>query len=124
MVTFLNFLSLSWRIDARSNFTTPDFYSLPQRRLDIVRTTLKYRMFYRIRLTLVAFGNFQVLFSEEMLFSQGIRAGEFALSAQDARRANGDLHETSAPDQALRTLENLDLALKTADWISATLSVS
>jgi len=56
----------------------------------------------------------QHLFAEEMLFSQGIRAGEFAFSAQDGRRSNGELHEASAPDQALRTLENLDLALKTA----------
>jgi 2-iminobutanoate/2-iminopropanoate deaminase len=55
----------------------------------------------------------QLLFSEEMLFSQGIRAGEFAFSAQDARRANGELRETSAQDQALRTLENLDSVLKT-----------
>jgi 2-iminobutanoate/2-iminopropanoate deaminase len=55
----------------------------------------------------------QLLFSEEMLFSQGIRAGEFAFSAHDARRSNGDLHETSAQDQALRTLENLDSVLKT-----------
>ena len=57
----------------------------------------------------------QVLFSEERLFSQGMRAGEFAFSAQDARRSNGELHETSAKDQTLRTLENLDLALKTAE---------
>ncbi len=57
----------------------------------------------------------QNLFSEEMLFSQGIRAGEFAFTAQDARRANGELHETSAQDQALRTVENLGLALKTAE---------
>ena len=55
----------------------------------------------------------QLVFSEEMLFAQGIRAGEFAFLAQDARRSNGELHETSAKDQALRTLENLDLALKT-----------
>src|SRR5215831_19858869 len=57
----------------------------------------------------------QLLFSEERLFSQGMRAGEFAFSAQDARRSNGELHETSAKDQTLRTLENLDLALKTAE---------
>ena len=57
----------------------------------------------------------QNLFSEEMLFSQGIRAGEFVFTAQDARRANGELHETSAQDQALRTVENLGLALKTAE---------
>jgi 2-iminobutanoate/2-iminopropanoate deaminase len=56
----------------------------------------------------------QLVFSEEMLFTQGIRAGEFAFLAQDARRSNGELHETSAKDQALQTLENLDLALKTA----------
>lgn len=55
----------------------------------------------------------QLLFSEEMFFSQGVRAGEFAFSAQDARRSNGQLHETSAQDQALRTVENLDVALKT-----------
>ena len=57
----------------------------------------------------------QILFSEEMLFSQGIRAGEFAFSAQDGRRSNGELHETSVQDQALRTVENLGLALKTAE---------
>jgi 2-iminobutanoate/2-iminopropanoate deaminase len=56
----------------------------------------------------------QILFSEEMLFSQGVSAGAFAFTAQDARRANGDLHETSARGQALQTLENLDLVLKTA----------
>src|SRR5262245_40556661 len=56
----------------------------------------------------------QDLFSEEMLFSLSISAGEFAFSAQDARRSNGELHETSAKDQALRTLENLNVALKTA----------
>src|SRR5262245_5507454 len=53
------------------------------------------------------------LFSEEMLFSPSISAGEFAFSAQDARRANGELNEVSAQDQALRTLENLNIALKT-----------
>ena len=52
------------------------------------------------------------LFSEEMLFAQGIRAGEFAFTAQDARRSNGELNDTSAQDQALRTVENLELALK------------
>ena len=57
----------------------------------------------------------QLLFSEEMLFSQGIRAGEFAFTAQDARRANGELKETSVQDQALRTVENLVIALKTAE---------
>ena len=50
-----------------------------------------------------------------MLFSQGIRAGEFAFTAQDARRSDGELHETSVQDQALRTVENLGLALKTAE---------
>jgi len=55
----------------------------------------------------------QHLFSEETLFAQGIRVGEFAFSTHDARRSNGDLHETSAQDQALRTLENLNIALKT-----------
>src|SRR5262249_21401581 len=57
----------------------------------------------------------QDLFSEAMLFSLSISAGEFAFSAQDARRSNGELYETSAKDQTLRTLENLDLALKTAE---------
>jgi 2-iminobutanoate/2-iminopropanoate deaminase len=57
----------------------------------------------------------QLLFSEEVLFSQTIRAGEFAFSAQDGRRSNGELNETSVQDQALRTVENLGLALKTAE---------
>jgi 2-iminobutanoate/2-iminopropanoate deaminase len=52
------------------------------------------------------------LFSEEMLFAQGIRAGEFAFTAQDARRSYGELNDTRAQDQALRTVENLGLALK------------
>ncbi len=57
----------------------------------------------------------QLLFSEEMFFAQGIGAGAFAFTAQDARRSNGELNETSAQDQALRTVENLELALKTAE---------
>src|SRR4030095_11330805 len=57
----------------------------------------------------------QGLFSEEMLFAQGIRAGEFAFTAQDGRQPSGHLNETSAQDQALRTVENLGLALKTAE---------
>src|SRR4030095_11788658 len=55
------------------------------------------------------------LFFEEMLFAQGIRAGEFAFTAQDGREPSGELNETSAQDQALRTVENLGLALKTAE---------
>ena len=54
----------------------------------------------------------RLLFSEEMLFAQGIRAGEFAFTAQDGREPSGQLNETSAQDQALRTVENLELALK------------
>ena len=50
-----------------------------------------------------------------MLFSPSIRAGEFAFTAQDGRRANGELNETSAQDQALRTVENLELALKNVE---------
>src|SRR4029453_231166 len=57
----------------------------------------------------------QRLFSEETLFAQGARAGEFAFTAQDGRRANGELNETSVWDQALRTVENLEVALKTAE---------
>jgi 2-iminobutanoate/2-iminopropanoate deaminase len=52
------------------------------------------------------------LFSEEMVFAQGTRAGEFAFTAQDARRSYGELNETSALDQAQRTVEDLGLALK------------
>lgn len=52
-----------------------------------------------------------LFFSETLLFSQGTKAGEFVFSAQDARRSSGELQETSAADQALRTLENLDLTL-------------
>lgn len=47
-----------------------------------------------------------------MLFAHGIRAGEFAFTAQDGRDPSGQLNETSAQDQALRTVENLELALK------------
>jgi enamine deaminase RidA (YjgF/YER057c/UK114 family) len=56
----------------------------------------------------------ELLFSEEIRFSQGMSAGEFTFLAQDARRSNGALNETSAQDQTLRTLENLEFALKTA----------
>jgi 2-iminobutanoate/2-iminopropanoate deaminase len=54
----------------------------------------------------------QRLFSEETLFALGARAGEFAFAAQDGRGPSGQLNETSAQDQALRTVENLGLALK------------
>src|SRR5215471_13198201 len=54
------------------------------------------------------------LYVEEMLFAQGTVAGEFAFVAQDSRRADGMLNQLSAQDQARRTLENLDVALKTA----------
>jgi 2-iminobutanoate/2-iminopropanoate deaminase len=56
----------------------------------------------------------QRLFSEETLFAQGARAGEFAFAAQDGRDPSGQLNETSAQDQAVRTVENLEVALKTA----------
>jgi 2-iminobutanoate/2-iminopropanoate deaminase len=56
----------------------------------------------------------KLLFSETMLFSQGVSAGEFVFLAQDARRSNGELRETSMQDQTLRTVENLDRALKIA----------
>src|SRR4029453_10435719 len=55
------------------------------------------------------------LFSEEILFAQGIRAGEFAFAAQDGRGPSGQLNETSVQDQAFRTVENLELALKSAE---------
>jgi 2-iminobutanoate/2-iminopropanoate deaminase len=54
----------------------------------------------------------QLLFSETMLFSQGMSAGEFTFSAQDARRSSEELKEVRVQDQAIRTVENLDLALK------------
>ena len=50
-----------------------------------------------------------------MLFSPRISAGEFAFTAQDGWRSNGELNETSVQDQALRTVENLDVALKTVE---------
>ncbi len=49
-----------------------------------------------------------------MLFSQGMSAGEFTFTAQDARRSNGELKEVRVQDQAIRTVENLDLALNIA----------
>jgi 2-iminobutanoate/2-iminopropanoate deaminase len=55
----------------------------------------------------------QLLFSGAMLFSQCVGAGEFVFLAQDARRSNGKLAETNTANQARRTLENLDIALKT-----------
>jgi len=54
------------------------------------------------------------LYAEETLFARGTVAGEFAFVAHDGRRADGMLHQLSAQDQARRTLENLDVALKTA----------
>src|SRR5215813_3922882 len=54
------------------------------------------------------------LYAEETLFARGTVAGEFAFVAQDGRRADGVLNQQSAQDQARRTLENLDVALKTA----------
>src|SRR4030095_11076487 len=57
----------------------------------------------------------QLLLSEETLFAQGARAGEFAFAAQDGRGPSGQLNETSAQDQAVRTVENLEVALKTAE---------
>jgi 2-iminobutanoate/2-iminopropanoate deaminase len=57
----------------------------------------------------------QRLFSEEILFAQGIRAGEFAFAAQDGRGPSGQMNETSVQDQAFRTVENLELALKSAE---------
>ncbi len=56
------------------------------------------------------------LFSEEMLFAQGTRAGEFAFAAQDGRGPSGQLNETSTQDRALLTVENLELALKKMEF--------
>ena len=55
------------------------------------------------------------LYTEENLFAQGVMSGEFAFIAQDARRSDGLSLAASLEDQTRRTLENLDLALKTAD---------
>ena len=54
------------------------------------------------------------LFSEKDLFLQGTVAGEFAFLAQDGRRFGDDASDKSVRDQALRAVENLDLALHTA----------
>ena len=54
------------------------------------------------------------LYAEETLFAQGTVAGEFVFVAQDGRRADGVLNQQSAQGQARQTLENLDVALKTA----------
>ena len=52
------------------------------------------------------------LFSEESLFASGAVAGEFAFLAQDGRRANGELIDSSVPAQARQTLLNLEAGLK------------
>ena len=58
--------------------------------------------------------NLKGLYSEEALFSQGIRAGGWTFLAQDARGPDGSLEQANnAQDQAHRTLENLSTALKT-----------
>ena len=54
------------------------------------------------------------LFSEENLFTPGAVAGEFAFLAQDGRRANGAVIDSSVEAQARQTLVNLDVGLKTA----------
>ena len=90
------------------NFTTPHSNSPARGERDIwFELRSNDRIFCRIRVNSRFYGDnlhSQLLFSEEMLFSQGIRAGEFVFSAQDGRRSNGELHETSAQDQALRTV--------------------
>ena len=52
------------------------------------------------------------LFSGESLFASGAVAGEFAFLAQDGRRANGELIDSSVQAQARQTLVNLDAGLK------------
>ena len=52
------------------------------------------------------------LFSEENYFASGAVAGEFAFLAQDGRRANGELVDSSALAQARQTLVKLDAGLK------------
>jgi 2-iminobutanoate/2-iminopropanoate deaminase len=52
------------------------------------------------------------LFSEESLFTSGAAAGEFAFLAQDGRRANGELLDSSVQAQARQTLVNLEAGLK------------
>jgi len=55
------------------------------------------------------------LYSEDVLFSQGIKAGEFAFVAQDARSSDGSLRaHADTRSQTCQTLENLGLALKSA----------
>ncbi|MGH7854519.1 MAG: RidA family protein, partial [Candidatus Binatia bacterium] len=52
------------------------------------------------------------LFSEENLFASGAVAGEFAFLAQDGRRANGELIESSVQSQGQQTLANLEAGFK------------
>lgn len=53
------------------------------------------------------------LYSEQALFSQGIKAGGFTFLAQDARRSDDSLGRgKDAGSQGNRTLENLSIALK------------
>ena len=54
------------------------------------------------------------LYSEEGLFPQAIKAGEYTFIAQDARGSNGSLPAAGTKSQALQTFEHLGLALKSA----------
>ena len=54
----------------------------------------------------------QQLFSETDLFAQGALAGEFVFLSQDGRGSHGAVDDSTAQDQACRTLENLASGLK------------
>jgi enamine deaminase RidA (YjgF/YER057c/UK114 family) len=58
--------------------------------------------------------NSQQLFAENVLFAQGVVAGDFVYMSQDARGANGAVDEPSARGQARRALDNLATGLKPA----------
>ena len=56
----------------------------------------------------------QQLISEENLFAQGSRAGEFIFAAVDGRSATGALLKSSVDAQARQAVENFAAALETA----------
>lgn len=52
------------------------------------------------------------IFSEDSLFASGVIAGEFVFLAQDGRRANGELLDSTVEAQARQALVNLEAGLK------------
>ena len=64
--------------------------------------------------------NCNQLYSEAIIFSQGIVADEFTFVAADARRPDGSVEDRSATAQCIRSCEALRLALNSCGRICKT----